>query len=567
MTARGICLLCPALVGTVAGLMSNRSALTLLSLATTLWIMAEWAWFQWRVLRELNRIRIRRTINNQAGSTLICFAGRPLRIVVDIDVPSGSLHPWTRLRDTVPGILSVVSGQTEYNIVSASRSMTIQYECRSRAAGEATLPGTRIRIQDPNGFFTAERFVERRQVLRILPAANSSITVPPGVKRINGLPQHGIHRLQRAGMGSELLELREYAPGDPPKSIAWKVSARRDKLMTRQYESEVPIRTIVFVEDSLRTQSGIWGERPCDVNTRIAANIVQSSLDGGDPVGLVQFNETRQTCSAPGWGERTRFRILEMLASSCRVRPTPIRWCRDLQDHAMLACRDHYPHLLDAGINHVPWTLFPLLPWNRTITAARSRLAGVICQLHGLTTSDWVRLVYDDALMGHHLSRLLADIGRPFSMRQAGHSATPFGSAIDSMSLQHLIRSLQQTIGLARDNEHYMIICNLMSAGPQLGALRSVIQLARAKHHRVGFICPLPAARGISGNGDDPPSVASLMHEAWHIELHEQRQKLARELRSWGAEVAFADQDRPMSQILRDLHLLQSGRTLTGSLR
>jgi uncharacterized protein (DUF58 family) len=567
MTARGICLLFPALVGTAVGLLNHRSALTLLSLATTLWLIAEWAWFQWRLLHELSRIRIRRTMNDQSGATHVCFAGRPLRISLEIEVPSGTLRPWTRLRDTVPGILAIISGRPEFNIVTASQKLLIQYKCCPKAAGEAHLTGVRIRIQDANGFFHAERFVECRQVLRILPAADSSVSVPAGIKRINGLPQHGIHRLQRAGMGSELLELREYAPGDPPKSIAWKVSARRDRLMTRQYESEVPIRTVVFVEDSHRTQNGPWGERPCDVNARLAANFVQSSLSGGDPVGLVRFNETRHTFSSPGWGDRTRFRILEMLSNSCRVRATQALWSRELQDQAMLACRDHYPHLLDAKINHVPWTLFPLLPWNRNVATVRSRLAGVVCQLHDLTTSDWVRLVYDDELMGDHLSRLLNDVGRPFNLKQPGRRSSSFGMEVHSRTVRHLIQSMQQTIGRARDNEHYVIICNLIGSDTQLNTLRPVVQLACGRHHRVGFICPLPVTRGISGNGDDPPSVASLMHEAWHIELHEQRQKLARKIRSWGAEVAFADQDRPMSQILRDLHLLRSGRTLTGGLR
>lgn len=567
MTPRGICLFWPALVGTAIGLLNQRSALTLLSLGTTLWMMAEWAWFQWRVLRELNRIRIRRTINEQSTPTLVCFAGRTLRIVLKIDLPSGVLRPWTRLRDIVPGSLSVVAGQTEHNTAGSARAITMQYECRPKAAGEVVLSGVRIRIQDPNGFFNTERFVECRQVLKILPAADASVSVPAGIKRINGLPQHGIHRVQRAGMGSELLELREYVPGDPPKSIAWKVSARRNKLMTRQYESEVPIRTVVFVEDSHRMQLGPWGERPCDVDARLAANIVQSSLTAGDPVGLVRFNEARHTHMSPGWGDRTRFRILELLANSCRVQQAPMSWSRDLQKQAMLACRDHYPHLLDAKINQVPWTLFPLLPWNRSVATARSRLAGVICQLHGLTASDWVRLLYDDRLMGSHLSRLLADTGCPYRTRQTSLSSSPFGSQIHSHTLENLILSLQQSIGQARDNEYYVIICNLVDSAAKLNSLRSVVQLAHGRHHRVGFICPLPVARGVSGNGDDPPSAASLMHEAWHIQLHERRQSLTQELRSWGAEVSFSDPDRPVSQILRDLHLHHSGRTLTGSLR
>ena len=57
-------------------------------------------------------------------------------------------------------------------------------------------------------------------------------------KRHNLLPPPGVHRHRRPGSGGELLDLRDYLPGDPPKTIAWKVSARRDKLITREYERD-----------------------------------------------------------------------------------------------------------------------------------------------------------------------------------------------------------------------------------------------------------------------------------------------------------------------------------------
>src|SRR5204862_2682314 len=69
-------------------------------------------------------------------------------------------------------------------------------------------------------------------------------------KRFNLLPPPGVHRLRRPGSGSELLDLRDYRPGDPPKRIAWKASARKGKLITREFESEVPIRCTLFVEAS-----------------------------------------------------------------------------------------------------------------------------------------------------------------------------------------------------------------------------------------------------------------------------------------------------------------------------
>jgi uncharacterized protein (DUF58 family) len=43
---------------------------------------------------------------------------------------------------------------------------------------------------------------------------------------------------RRAGTGSDLLNLRHYEKGDPPRLIHWKASARLNKLMTRQLAQE-----------------------------------------------------------------------------------------------------------------------------------------------------------------------------------------------------------------------------------------------------------------------------------------------------------------------------------------
>src|SRR5439155_22878703 len=50
--------------------------------------------------------------------------------------------------------------------------------------------------------------------------------------------------------------LRDYLPGDPPKTIAWKVSARRDRLITKEFESEVPVRCTLFVDISHSVRVG-----------------------------------------------------------------------------------------------------------------------------------------------------------------------------------------------------------------------------------------------------------------------------------------------------------------------
>ena len=173
----------------------------------------------------------------------------------------------------------------EWTLDSFRSEGRFSYVATLRAAGTITLPGLRLIIEDRYAFFRVHRFVDSRQSFRVLPDYFQSGELRPTVKRHNSLPRHGIHRLQREGAGSELLELREYVPGDPPKSIAWKVSARRNKLMTRKYESEVPVRVHLFIDGSLSTRNGCYGRRLLDQINYVAASVAKAATAVGDPVG------------------------------------------------------------------------------------------------------------------------------------------------------------------------------------------------------------------------------------------------------------------------------------------
>jgi len=48
----------------------------------------------------------------------------------------------------------------------------------------------------------------------------------------------GIRSIRRRGEGSNFASLREYSVGDDPRHVDWKATARRQKLMTREYTAE-----------------------------------------------------------------------------------------------------------------------------------------------------------------------------------------------------------------------------------------------------------------------------------------------------------------------------------------
>src|SRR5207247_11330162 len=126
---------------------------------------------------------------------------------------------------------------------------------------------------------------------RVLPPLADVRGHRPTVKRHNLLPSPGVHRLHRAGSGSELLDLRDYLPGDPPKTIAWKVSARRDRLITKEFESEVPLRCTLFVDASQSVRVGPRGQNALARLIDVAPAVAQGNSAHRDLTGLCLLAE------------------------------------------------------------------------------------------------------------------------------------------------------------------------------------------------------------------------------------------------------------------------------------
>ena len=60
----------------------------------------------------------------------------------------------------------------------------------------------------------------------------------------------GLHRSPYFGQSVEVVQHREYVPGDDIRHIDWKVFGRTDKLYLKQYQEETNLRLIVLVDVS-----------------------------------------------------------------------------------------------------------------------------------------------------------------------------------------------------------------------------------------------------------------------------------------------------------------------------
>jgi uncharacterized protein (DUF58 family) len=115
---------------------------------------------------------------------------------------------------------------------------------------------------------------------------------PPGAQQAHG----------RQGSGDNLLALRDYQPGDPPRTIDWKATARRGRTTVRVCARDQRMNLLLII-DAGRTsclQAGALTRLHHYVN--IAARLAQLATLQGDNVGLMGFSsEPLETVAlAPG---------------------------------------------------------------------------------------------------------------------------------------------------------------------------------------------------------------------------------------------------------------------------
>jgi uncharacterized protein (DUF58 family) len=168
-----------------------------------------------------------------------------------------------------------------------------------------------VRVRDPLGLYLKEVRLES-QTLSVMPR-------PERLRRANLRPKHvgpwpGIILSKMLGGGTEFYSLREYVPGDDPKRINWKASARNSSLIINETEAE-RVTDVMVVLDTDVTFFGPTEGEMFERGIQAAASISVSLLRLGNRVGLVLQGGERGSIPA-GFGKRHERRLLYLLAAA-----------------------------------------------------------------------------------------------------------------------------------------------------------------------------------------------------------------------------------------------------------
>ncbi len=237
--------------------------------------------------------------------------GMPI-IVTLVITNKGSALRQVRLRDPLPSFIKVTDGSaTRFVSLAAGQTITWIYTMTGQR-GFHNVQGLEAEVSDPLGLLVQRHFLPTEGQVLILPLAPRvrRISIRPRVTRVYS----GIIPARQGGSGVEFFGVREYSPGDPPRAINWRASARHQQaVFANEYEQE-RVADVGIILDGRRHVNEFSQDRSIFEHSIIAAaSLSDAFINSGNRVGLLVYGQY-VNWTYPNYGKFQRERILQALA-------------------------------------------------------------------------------------------------------------------------------------------------------------------------------------------------------------------------------------------------------------
>ncbi|HKD65339.1 MAG TPA: DUF58 domain-containing protein [Candidatus Binataceae bacterium] len=141
--------------------------------------------------------------------------------------------------------------------------------------------------------------------------------LPAAAMRRTGLTQRslreelGLRPRTVRGEGMEFESMREYVDGDDPRHVDWHASARRGRMMVRQYQTERRHTVFVAVDTGRLMAARVDAVSKLDHALDCAVALAHASKEYGDRVGFVAFDRELRTLLRPRSGPNCAGALVE----------------------------------------------------------------------------------------------------------------------------------------------------------------------------------------------------------------------------------------------------------------
>lgn len=216
------------------------------------------------------------------------------------------------LKDEFPAELQLV-GRREGKLTSESlTTSSLVYELKPAKRGKYEFGKIAVRSLSKFGLVWCQTTAGEKQTVKVYPNMRRAREVELAALGAQSLVA-AQRRSVRRGEGRDFESMREYVTGDELRHVSWTATARRGKLVTRQYQIERD-QTILVAIDAGRLMTGrIEDESKFDSAIQATLALMSAGMRGGDNVGIAVFGRRIKKFLPPKRGVEYMDAALELL--------------------------------------------------------------------------------------------------------------------------------------------------------------------------------------------------------------------------------------------------------------
>ena len=277
------------------------SAAVLWSVVAVFWPPAGWLVLPTLVLAVVGAAADYRSLRSALAGAAIrrriptpVARDKPFRVTLEISIPGGLA--WSaEVRQELPGPATPnlwIEAVEVPGSGDASLSRWIRVPIRGRyPIGLSGLPARSAR------FARGQRPLGTTEEIDVYPESTQSkeALAKDAADEMRLLDK--LRQSQQRGVGTEFESLSDYRPGDDPRRVDWRLSAKYRRLIVRRYQIERHRDLIVLVDSGrlMGADAGAGTKLDCAVDA--ALRLIRTALRVGDRCGLGIFdNEVRVIC-------------------------------------------------------------------------------------------------------------------------------------------------------------------------------------------------------------------------------------------------------------------------------
>lgn len=217
-----------------------------------------------------------------------------------------------KIKDEFPAQMQLFGDREGSLKVRSFTEANLVYELKPSKRGRFEFGKVAARYRSKLGLVWRQTYLSENQQVKVYPnirKAREAELAALGAQSLIASQRRSIRR----GEGRDFESMRDYVRGDELRNISWTATARRGKLVTRQYQIERD-QTILVALDAGRLMTGrIENELKLDSAIQATLTLMSSAMRGGDNIGIVVFGRRIKKFLPPKRGVEQQDAALEML--------------------------------------------------------------------------------------------------------------------------------------------------------------------------------------------------------------------------------------------------------------